>query len=80
MINEPISEPYSIPEYRYTHDRNFKNLVDLMHHFIQKAEYTPSEVREAALLACIHYESYQVRRLYLDPNQFNMTERIKEPR
>lgn len=63
----------SVPEVRYQHDTAFKNLVDVLHHFIQKAEFTPTEIREAALLACIHYESYQVRRIYLDPDQFNMS-------
>lgn len=63
----------SVPEVRYQHDSKFKQIVDLMHHFIQRAEFTPTEMREAALLACIHYESYQVRRMYLDPAQYNMS-------
>lgn len=63
----------SLPETRYSHDPAFKQLVDIMHHFIQKAEFTPTEMREAALLACIHYESYQVRRIYLDRDQFNLS-------
>ena len=63
----------SVPEMRYSHDPAFRQLVDTMHHFIQKAEFTPTEMREAALLACIHYESYQVRRIYLDKDQFNLS-------
>lgn len=63
----------SLPEWRYQHDLKFKGYVDLMHHLIQRAELTPTEVREAAMLACIHYESYQVRKIYLDRGQFTMS-------
>ena len=63
----------SLPEIRYSHDPAFKQLVDVMHSFIQKAEFTPTEMREAALLACIHYESYHIRRIYLDCDQFNLS-------
>ena len=65
--------PTHIPELRYEQDRNFKNLVDTMHYFIQKADYTPTEIREAALLACIHHDRYTVRHIYLDPQQFELS-------
>lgn len=64
----------STPEYRYGHDVKFKQLVDLLTHFVWKADFTPSEVREAALLACIHYESMHLRHLYLNRDQFNMSD------
>ena len=69
----------SLPEWRYQHDPKFKGYVDLMHHLIQRAELTPTEVREAAMLACIHYESYQVRRIYLNKDQFNMSSLERKP-
>lgn len=69
---DPLSTN-SIPEYRYQHDPAFKGLVDVLQHFIQRAQFTPTEVREAALLACIHYESYTVRSQYLDPDQFELS-------
>ncbi len=74
---------YPLPEDRYNRDPAFKSLVDVMHAFIQRAEYTPTEMREAALLACIHHDRLNVRHtLYLDQDQFNMTEtnRRKAPR
>lgn len=67
--NNPF-DTSSIPESRYQRDAAFRGLVDVLQHFIQRAQFTPTEVREAALLACIHYESYTVRSQYLDPDQF----------
>lgn len=63
----------SLPEGRYSRDPVFRQLVDTLHHFIREAKYTPTELREAALLACIHYESYRVRLIYLDKDQFNLS-------
>lgn len=63
----------SLPEWRYQNDPKFKSYVDMMHALIHRAELTPTEVREAAMLACIHYESYQVRRIYLNRGQFTMS-------
>lgn len=49
------------PEERYYHDPMFHRLVDMMHNEIINARYTPSELREAAMLAAIHYESHTIR-------------------
>lgn len=37
-------------------DPAFKRLVDMLTHVILQAEYTPSEVRQAAMMACINVE------------------------
>ena len=50
---------------RYQSDAMFKNLVDYMESFIQKGDFTPSEVREASMLASIHYEMMTPRRMYI---------------
>lgn len=52
------------PEEKYRHDADYHMLVDTIENFINQAKYTPSEVREAAILACIHYEMrrYEMRR------------------
>jgi len=54
------------PEERYRNDAQFKMLVDALEAAIHRAQYTPSELREAAILAAIHYESVRVRQ-YWDP-------------
>ena len=51
--------------YKYQTDTMFKNLVDYMESFIQKGDFTPSEVREASMLASIHYEMMTPRRMYI---------------
>lgn len=76
--HDPL-ERRSLPEWRYQHDPKFKSCVDMMHCLIQRAELTPTEVREAAMLACIHHESYQSRRIYAEQECFNMTELKEHP-
>jgi hypothetical protein len=48
------------PRERYYSDPAFHQLVDLMVTHIQSAHYTPSEMRDAALLASIKYEEVSV--------------------
>ncbi len=44
------------PEEKYMNDPQYARLVDTLESFIRQAQFTPSEVREAAMLACIKYE------------------------
>jgi len=46
----------------------FRSLVDTMVANINQCNYTPSEMREAALLASIIYEELTVRPMMLLPN------------
>lgn len=50
------------PRDRYLRDPKFHWLVDTMRAAIEGGEYTPTEVREAALLAQVIYEERTVRR------------------
>jgi hypothetical protein len=43
-------------EQRYLYDPQFKTLVDFMVNTIIERKYTPSEMRDAAMLASIKYE------------------------
>lgn len=53
---------------KYNNDPAFKMLVDMMENFMHKHEYTPSEMREAAVLASINFEMRRVHKIiYLDP-------------
>lgn len=47
---------------RYANDVQYKALVDMMEHMIHQSQFTPSEMREAAILASINYELHYVRR------------------
>ena len=47
---------------RYNTDAAFRILVQTLYACLDRAEYTPTEIREAAMLAQIMYEETHVRR------------------
>lgn len=49
------------PHEKYMHDPKYHNLVNALQSYIEAAEFTPSEVREAAMYACIRYEENRRR-------------------
>jgi len=53
------------PQYRYTHDSAYRQIVDTMEYLIHSAQLTPSEIREAAVLASINYESKRIRHFHI---------------
>jgi len=46
---------------RYHQDAAFQHLVDMMRYVIDRGEFTPTEIREAAMLAQIMYEELNPR-------------------
>ncbi len=48
------------PEMRYRNDTVFHTMVDQLEAMIHQTLLTPSEIRDAAMLACIHYEMRQL--------------------
>jgi len=57
--------------HRYQNDVNFKHLVDLMEATIDRCEFTGSEIREAAMLACINYEMRTLRMRTIIPSEID---------
>ncbi len=51
---------------RYRTDATFRALVDMMRAAINNAEFTPSEIREAAMLAQIFYEETNLRPCFIE--------------
>lgn len=47
------------PNEKYENDQSYRQLVDTMEALIVKAEFTPSEIREASMLACILHERHR---------------------
>ena len=50
---------------RYFTDSIYKNIVDTMTHMLNTAQLTPSEMREAAILASINYENLRIRSFHI---------------
>jgi len=57
------------PRAKYDNDPAYRNLVQMLMAQIMQANYTPSEIREAALFACIQYEQMNVRKIYAFPKE-----------
>ena len=53
----------SDPRKRYETDSDYRALVDLMTGFITKCQYTPTEMREASVLASIKYEEIRMEKV-----------------
>ena len=47
---------------RYHSDPMYARMVDAIHEMLKRHEMTPSEVREAAVHACVLYEQYRPAR------------------
>lgn len=55
------------PRDKYMNDPEYHALVNMLENFIERAQFTPSELREACVLACINYEMRHVREMTIDP-------------
>ena len=58
------------PREKYQNDPMYRALVDTFEAHLHRAQFTPSEIREAAMLACINYEMRQPRRYYAMPDDY----------
>jgi len=62
------------PREKYQSDNNYRALVNTLHAYIENCHFAPSELREAAILACILYEECHVRPLHIP----NLPEDVKK--
>ena len=65
------------PRDKYMLDPAYKALVDMIEHMIHRAEFSPSEIREATMLACINYEMHTLRSYHIKITP-EMNERLDE--
>ena len=56
------------PREKYMNDPEYNHLVNFLEQMIDQARFTPSELREAIVLACINYEMRHVRERTIDPH------------
>ena len=55
------------PKEKYLNDPEYHHLVSTLEQLIERARFTPSELREACILASINYEMRHVRNVQIDP-------------
>ena len=55
------------PREKYMNDPEYHSLVRMLEDMIEQARFTPSELREACVLASINYEMHHVREHQIHP-------------
>ena len=55
------------PKDKYLNDPEYNHLVSVLEDLIESARFTPSELREACVLASINYEMRHIREQNIDP-------------
>ena len=64
------------PREKYENDAQYRVLVDLMVTQIETCQYTPSEMREAAVLACILYEQTRLKMIAIPRLPKEITDKL----
>lgn len=55
------------PKEKYMNDPQYHHFVQILEDMIEQAKFTPSELREMSVLACINYEMRHIREHNIDP-------------
>lgn len=55
------------PREKFLNDPQYNHLVRTLEGMIEQAHFTPSELREACVLASINYEMRHIRNMQIDP-------------
>ena len=55
------------PREKYMNDPEYHHLVITLEQLIEQARFTPSELREACILASINYEMRHIRDYHINP-------------
>ena len=58
------------PNEAYQYDPTFRRVVDLMCAYLSEYQITPSELRQAAILAATMHEDRRIRPLFISPAMF----------
>lgn len=65
-------------EERYQHDVQFRHLVDMMEAVINTGNFTPTEIREAAMFAQVKWESLNLKHpIYVTREQLEEIDRMR---
>jgi len=59
------------PKDKYMNDPEYHHLVNTLEKLIEQARFTPSELREACVLASINYEMKHIRDHNINPKVMN---------
>lgn len=59
------------PRDKYMNDPEYNHLVKTLEQLIEQARFTPSELREACVLASINYEIRHIRDFHIHPEVDN---------
>lgn len=58
------------PREKYRNDPAYRQIVNTIEHCLEYGQFTPSEIREACMLACINYEMRRVRTYFIPSDEY----------
>jgi hypothetical protein len=65
---------------KYVDDPHYRILVDTMTGLLWNGDYTPSEIRQAAIFAAMKVEATRIRPMIFDPDNYMIEEGVLSAR